>query len=125
VTDTYTEIEEERIDTTPVTPPPYIPPAPDMVPPAPPEMVQHIAGDDFTLLNGISMRITEALNNAGIETFEQLAMSDPENLRTILQNAGFRLTDPTSWHEQARLAASGDMDALREYQRRLNDSGMV
>ncbi|MBC8496999.1 MAG: hypothetical protein H8D37_04990 [Chloroflexi bacterium] len=37
-------------------------------------------------------------------------------LQTLLDDAGIRLGNPATWPEQARLAASGDWDALEKLQ---------
>lgn len=75
--------------------------------------------DDLTVIEGIGNRITELLNGAGIRTFEQLAGAEPDRLREILQQAGLRMIDPSTWGEQAGLAARGDWDGLKELQSRL------
>ncbi|MCS6842872.1 MAG: DUF4332 domain-containing protein, partial [Caldilineales bacterium] len=77
--------------------------------------------DDLTIVEGIGPKIAELLRAAGIRTLAQLARTDVSELQAILDAAGprFRLADPTSWPEQARLAAGGAWAALREWQDRL------
>lgn len=76
--------------------------------------------DDLTVIEGIGSRITELLYQAGIRTFEQLARSDLEQIRGILNKAGLTMMDPTTWMEQAELAARDDWEGLKELQSQLN-----
>ena len=74
--------------------------------------------DDLKLIEGIGPKIADILQEAGIHTFKQLAETDVESLREILDDAGsqFASHDPTSWPEQAELAALGKMDELKKLQ---------
>ena len=67
-------------------------------------------------IEGIGPKIQVTLQAAGIDTFAQLAASKPEDLKQILVDAGIRLGDPTTWPEQAALAAAGNWDELKEFQ---------
>jgi predicted flap endonuclease-1-like 5' DNA nuclease len=69
-------------------------------------------------LEGVGPKIQEILYGAGIKTFAQLAGTDVAHLEQILTAAGdrYRLADPTSWPEQARLAAAGDWAGLQTLQ---------
>jgi hypothetical protein len=73
--------------------------------------------DDLKLIEGIGPKIAGVLNAAGITTFAQLAGLDPDRIRKILGLADarlIRLADPTTWPEQARLAAAGEWDAFHK-----------
>ena len=72
--------------------------------------------DNLRKIEGIGPKIQVTLQAAGIETFSQLATSKPEDLKQILVDAGIRLGDPTTWPEQAALAAAGNWDELKEFQ---------
>jgi len=72
--------------------------------------------DDLKLVEGIGPKIASTLQAAGIQTFTQLAQTEVETLRRILEDADLRLADPTTWPEQARLAAKGDWEALKKLQ---------
>jgi small subunit ribosomal protein S2 len=72
--------------------------------------------DDLRKIEGIGPKIQLTLQAAGIETFEKLAASKPDDLKQILTESGIRLGDPTTWPEQAALAAAGNWDALTELQ---------
>jgi len=80
------------------------------------------AADDLKLIEGIGPKIASVLQGAGIHTFAHLAATDMDRLQAILREADprlFRLADPGTWPEQARLAAAGEWDALAEMQGRL------
>ncbi len=75
-------------------------------------------GDDLKIIEGIGPKIAELLNADGIMTFRQLSVADVDRLKTILDNAGsrYRMHDPTTWPQQAGLAADGKMDELKVLQ---------
>ena len=74
------------------------------------------AGDDLTILEGIGPKVAGVLNSAGIQRLEQLANTSPEELVRILRAAGNRLSSPTSWPQQAKLAAAAKWDELKALQ---------
>jgi len=76
--------------------------------------------DDLKIIEGIGPKIDGLLKAAGISTFEQLADADVSRLRQILDDAHLRIADPTTWPEQALLAAQGNLDELKDLQDRLN-----
>jgi predicted flap endonuclease-1-like 5' DNA nuclease len=70
--------------------------------------------DDLTRIEGIGPKIASVLQGAGITTFAQLADANPEDLAAILEAADprlRRLADPTTWPEQAALAAADEWEA--------------
>lgn len=77
--------------------------------------------DDLTKIEGIGPKINQLLHNAGIYTFQDLAQSEYETLKSILHEAGerFRIHDPTTWPKQSHLAAEGRWDELKNLQDRL------
>lgn len=75
--------------------------------------------DDLTRVEGIGPKLSSVLRSAGISTYEQLAASDVGELRQILREQGLYFADPTTWPEQAELAAVGDWDALSDLQKQL------
>ena len=84
------------------------------VPAAKPEAV---APDDLKRIEGIGPKISGLLQEAGITTFAQLAETDVRRLKQILKEAGLgALADPSTWPEQAGLAAAGDWDKLETLQ---------
>ena len=73
------------------------------------------APDDLTFVEGIGPAIQKVLYAVGINTYRDLAATEPERLRAILREADphlARMFDPSTWPEQARLAAEGDWAAL-------------
>jgi len=71
--------------------------------------------DKFSYLTGIGEKVSSILRLAGIESFSQLAATDVNRIREILEEANPRLlniTEHTTWPEQARLAAIGDWTTL-------------
>ena len=79
------------------------------------------AADDLTKVEGIGPKIKEILQNAGVMTFADLAAKTADEVKEILLAEGTRYNrfDPTTWPEQAKLAADGAWDALKELQDKL------
>lgn len=91
-------------------------PAEEPEPPAP------LEPDDLTRIEGIGPKISSVLQAGGITTFAQLADTDVDQLREILEQSDprlLRLANPTTWPEQASLAAAGNWDALKALQQEL------
>ena len=71
--------------------------------------------DKFSYLTGIGKKVSSILRLAGIESFSQLAATDVNRIREILEKENpslLNITNPTTWPEQARLAAIGDWTIL-------------
>lgn len=79
------------------------------------------AGDDLKKIEGIGPKIAGLLNDAGITTYEQLSKATKKKLADVLEAAGarYRLAKPDTWQEQAKLAAAGETDKLKDLQARL------
>jgi small subunit ribosomal protein S2 len=91
----------------------------DVVPVAKPApKVKKASAQDLTKIEGIGPKAAEALIKAGIGTYAALADATPEQIKEILTEASSRMAhlDPTSWPKQAVMAASGEWDALKEWQ---------
>jgi len=75
-------------------------------------------GDDLKKIEGIGPKIASLLTDGGIETFEKLSKTDPEKIREILLAAGsrYKMHDPTTWPQQAELAAADKWDDLQVLQ---------
>lgn len=84
-------------------------------------------GDDLQKIEGIGPKIAELLTNAGIATFADLANADLDRIKGILEEAGSRynIADPTTWSQQAQLAADGQWDELKELQDKLDGGKIV
>ena len=78
--------------------------------------------DDLKIIEGIGPAIERILYQSGINSYQVLADSSEDTLREIMSNAGsrFKVHDPSTWPEQAKLAANGSWDELKLYQERFN-----
>jgi hypothetical protein len=76
------------------------------------------ARDDLTKVEGIGPKVQDLLNEAGINTFADLAAKTPEELDAILDAAGsiYKAMEEGSWPKQAALAAEGKWDELKKLQ---------
>jgi large subunit ribosomal protein L21 len=74
--------------------------------------------DNLKKIEGIGPKIEEHFNNAGIMTWEELANTEVSKLQDILTAAGprYKMHNPGSWPKQARMAADGKWDELKEWQ---------
>ncbi|MCA9688314.1 MAG: DUF4332 domain-containing protein [Myxococcales bacterium] len=78
------------------------------------------AGDDLSKIEGIGPKLSTILRNAGITSFRRLAATEPARLKRILLDASLPIPDPTTWPEQAALAADGRWAELKSLQEGLN-----
>jgi large subunit ribosomal protein L27 len=74
--------------------------------------------DDLKKIEGVGPKIAQILNEAGIMTFAQLANKTAEQIKDILEEAGprYNIHNPSSWPAQAKFAAEGKWEELKEYQ---------
>ena len=74
--------------------------------------------DDLTKIEGMGPKAAEALVNSGMETFAKLAKAKPEKIKEILTEANSRMShlDTNSWPKQAKMAADGKWEELKEWQ---------
>jgi large subunit ribosomal protein L21 len=84
-------------------------------------------GDDLVIIEGIGPKAAEALVAAGIDTFAKLAAASAEEVKAILDASTSKVQhlDPTTWAQQAQLAADGKMDELKKLQDELNGGKAV
>lgn len=77
--------------------------------------------DNLQVIEGIGPKIEELLQAAGINTWSDLAAADFDRLRKTLDDAGpsYRIHNPSTWMEQAALAAAGKWDELLAMQKNL------
>ncbi|WP_040252639.1 50S ribosomal protein L21 [Psychroserpens mesophilus] len=78
--------------------------------------------DDLKKIEGAGPKAAEALVNAGYETFAKVAKAKPEELSAVLSEASSRLAHivTDTWPKQAKLAADGKWDELKELQDKLD-----
>ncbi len=83
---------------------------------APAAQTEPAPSDDLKVIEGIGPKIAAILQSHGITTFAQLAATDVEQLREIMLAANLRIADPSTWPQQAALAAAGKWDELQTLQ---------
>ena len=73
--------------------------------------------DDLKVIEGIGPKIESLLKAAGIENWHDLAEATVTNLKGVLEQAGsrYRLNDPSTWPEQARLLSGSEWDKFKIY----------
>jgi small subunit ribosomal protein S2 len=83
-----------------------------------PKKTKKEAADDLTKVEGIGPKISEVFQSAGIISFADLAGKSEDDLKAILAEAGSRYAskNPASWPKQAKMAADGKWDELKEWQ---------
>ena len=83
--------------------------------------------DDLKKIEGIGPKISELLAAGGIPTFQALADANIDAVKAILEAAGprYRIANPTTWAQQAGLAAAGKWDELSSLQDRIKGGVIV
>ena len=77
--------------------------------------------DDLKKIEGVGPKAAEAMVAAGMDTFAKVAKAKPEAIATILSEASSNLAHlvTDTWPKQAKLAADGKWDELKELQDKL------
>ena len=83
--------------------------------------VKKTATDNLTKIEGIGPKIAGLLKAEKIVTFADLAKAKKATLQSILDAAGkrYQMHDPSTWAQQAKLAAKGDWATLTKLQDKL------
>ncbi|WAC01253.1 50S ribosomal protein L21 [Lacinutrix neustonica] len=78
--------------------------------------------DDLKKIEGVGPKAAEAMVNAGLDTFAKVAKAKPEAIEAILAEASSRLAHlvANTWPQQAKLAADGKWDELKDLQEKLD-----
>lgn len=78
--------------------------------------------NDLTVIEGIGPKINELFHNNGIQSFAELASATAPQMRTILDAGGsrFRIANPSTWAQQAALAAENKWTELKKLQTALS-----
>ncbi|WP_347373411.1 50S ribosomal protein L21 [Aequorivita sp. Q41] len=78
--------------------------------------------DDLKKIEGVGPKAAEAMVAAGLDTFAKVAKAKPEAIATILSEASSNLAHlvTDTWPKQAKLAADGKWDELKELQDNLD-----
>ena len=84
-------------------------------------------GKDLQLVEGIGPKISQLLMADGIMNLTDLAKAKVKTIQAILDKAGsrYRIADPTTWPEQAKLGAKGDMEGMKALQDELKGGRRV
>ncbi len=74
--------------------------------------------EDLKIIFGIDDEVEKILQNAGVDSYAELAKMEPDGLRNILEviNPALSSKDPSTWPAQARLALDKEWEALLDYQ---------
>ncbi|MEB8432224.1 helix-hairpin-helix domain-containing protein [Cocleimonas sp. KMM 6892] len=77
-----------------------------------------ITKDDLKKIEGIGPKIQELLGKSGIHTFKDLSEQQRDTLKNLLDEGGpqYRVHEPESWPQQAKLASEGKWDELQKFQ---------
>jgi large subunit ribosomal protein L27 len=102
-------------------------PAPEVVEAAEPAAEKKTAAkkapklDDLKIIEGVGPKIETLLKEGGISTWAELAAASVDRLREILDAAGprYQIHDPSTWPAQAKFAAEGKWEELKDYQEML------
>jgi len=83
-----------------------------------PKKAKATKADDLTKIEGVGPKAAEYLTAAGLDTFEKVSKAKADKMKEILTEASSRMghLDPTSWAKQAKMAADGNWDELKEWQ---------
>ncbi|MCC6282347.1 MAG: 50S ribosomal protein L27 [Saprospiraceae bacterium] len=74
--------------------------------------------DDLKIVEGVGPKIETLLKEGGINTWAELSEAPVDRLKEILDAAGprYQIHDPSTWPAQAKFAAEGKWEELKEYQ---------
>jgi predicted flap endonuclease-1-like 5' DNA nuclease len=74
--------------------------------------------EDLKIILGIDDEVEKILQNAGVDSYAELAKMEPDGLRNMLEviNPALSSKDPSTWPAQARLALDKEWEALLDYQ---------
>ena len=81
-----------------------------------------IRENDLTIIEGIGPKIEELFNKQDIKTWKELSEISVQKCQQILDEGGerFKVHNPGTWPEQAKLAYQGNWKKLLEWQDELD-----
>lgn len=81
-----------------------------------------IKENDLTIIEGIGPKIEELFNNENVKTWKDLSECSIEKCQNVLDKGGdrFKIHDPGTWAEQAKLAYEGHWKKLFDWQEELD-----
>ncbi len=86
-----------------------------------------IMADDLKVIEGIGPKIEDILKDGRIRDLTDLSNASAERISKILDAAGgrFKIANPETWPSQAKVAVTGDWNALKKYQDTLKGGRVV
>ena len=83
---------------------------------------KNIKENDLTVVEGIGPKIQELFHNHQIKTWKALSECTIDKCQSILDSGGerYRIHNPGTWPEQAKLAYEGKWEALLKWQDELD-----
>lgn len=91
------------------------------------ELGQEPDSDDLKKIEGIGPKIESLLNEGGLYKFQDIIEAGPEKIKEILLKSGpqYKVHDPSTWGDQARLAIDEKWDDLLQMQSNLKGGKKV
>ncbi len=91
-----------------------------------PDFAAIFGRDNLQIVEGIGPKIESVLKEKGVDSWAALASQSPEDLRQLLTqaNPNYRIHDPSSWPQQARLAEDGQWRDLIAFQKVANSNAL-
>jgi predicted flap endonuclease-1-like 5' DNA nuclease len=80
--------------------------------------------DDLKVIEGIGPKTAGVLQSSGVKTYAQLSLASVDQIRVVLTENRIR-ANPSTWPEQAKLAASSKWEALEALQAKLKGGRRV
>lgn len=82
--------------------------------------------DQLQVVEGIGPKMESVLKDNKIKTWDDLSNSSLDGLRKILDSYGskYKIIDPATWPEQARMANQGDWEGLIARQKQLSGGSL-
>lgn len=76
------------------------------------------SASNLTKIEGIGPKLSSVLMESGVDSYATLSTTSVDKLKEILESAGsrYKMFDPTTWPEQATLAAEEKWDELKTLQ---------
>jgi predicted flap endonuclease-1-like 5' DNA nuclease len=84
------------------------------------KVVKTSVTDNLKVIKGIGPVLEKSLNDLNITAYDQIATMTIEDLTNLLNGAGInaKIYDLTGWKAQATLALAGDMDAVKNWEKK-------
>lgn len=81
-----------------------------------------IKENDLTVVEGIGPKIQELFHNHGVKTWKALSECTVDKCQSVLDSGGenYKIHDPGTWPEQAKLAYEGSWKRLLDWQDELD-----